>query len=113
MAIHKEVEHGHIHEITRPTNKIALTLIIITIVEIGVGLAVGPGLDDQLAMKQFVYVMLIGLAIIKAYFVVAYFMGLIYEEHRVALALLIIAIPLAFVFYFILMPLIGIPSFSN
>ena len=101
------------HEpIERPTNKVALYLMLLMIFEVVLGVVFGPAYLESagIALKQFIYVLLIIALLLKAGLVVTYYMGLKYEEYAKEIFIFGIVMPLVFVFLFIILPVVGLTS---
>lgn len=104
------VHKGHEAPV-RPTNKVAIYLMVLMILELALGVVFPRSiLNEYIALKQFVYIMLVIALLLKAALVVTYYMGLKYEEHAKEIFVFVILVPLTFVLLFIILPVTGLTS---
>ncbi len=81
-------------EFNRPFGKILIILFILTVIEIVVGSLEQITNNDWSAEKPIIIAVLVSLALLKAFFVAAFFMGIKYEEHPLIITIITFAIPL-------------------
>ncbi len=97
---HSNLEHAHEHETMSKGRiwKVFFILLAITVVEFIIALAIPEKMMSQ-GVKNFFY---IALTLLKAYYIVAFFMHLKFEKYALIVAILVSFI---FIIYFIILML--------
>ena len=106
MVVNK-VEEQPAVEHERPYTRIFVILAVLTVIEVTVGLLYSDPPSNLADFGPLLVGLLIGLAIAKAYFVAAYFMGIKFEEHPLLVATVVFGIPLFIGVPVALVPVLG------
>ncbi|MFX1512551.1 MAG: cytochrome C oxidase subunit IV family protein [Promethearchaeota archaeon] len=89
-----EKSNETIGEFTRPYGKVLIILFNLTVIEIIVGSLEQITDSDWSAQEPIIIALLLSLALLKAFFVAAFFMGIKYEEHPLIITVITFATPL-------------------